>query len=205
MVRLTVCFLVAFAALGSFTSEAAVRRPLNIIPWRLTTVNGFSWSNCDAKSLPGKINSLSVSPDPINIPGDVSLSAVLSTKVPVASPLKITISAEKELLGEWIKVPCIDNLGSCSYDDACDILDSLIQPGQECPEPLRTYGLPCRCPFKAGSYSLPGTTIKIPNLSLPSWLATGNYRLTGVMSHGDEEIGCAKFTFSLESSSSWWW
>ncbi|KAM8973288.1 ganglioside GM2 activator [Pelodytes ibericus] len=205
MAQFSFSLLVACAVLGSCTLEAAARLPRTVSPWKLSTVNGFSWSNCDGESLPGKIKSLAVHPDPINIPGDMTLSTVLSTKVSVASPLKIAITAEKELMGEWMKVPCIDHLGSCTYDDACDILDSLIQPGQECPEPLRTYGLPCHCPFKAGSYSLPNTSIKIPNLSLPSWLANGNYRVTGIMSHGDEEIGCAKFTFTLESSSDWWW
>ncbi|CAH2276064.1 ganglioside GM2 activator-like [Pelobates cultripes] len=197
-------FSLILAALGLFSCEA-LRMPQNVIPWRLTTVNGFSWANCDAESLPGKIKSLTLHPDPITIPGDVSIATVLSTNVPVESPLKIAITAEKELFGEWVKVPCLDNLGSCTYDDACSILDALIQPGQECPEPLRTYDLPCHCPFKKGSYSLPDTSIKIPNLSLPSWLASGNYRVTGVMSHENEEIGCAKFTFSLESSDSSWW
>ncbi|KAM4675164.1 ganglioside GM2 activator isoform 2-T2 [Discoglossus pictus] len=200
MARLAFCFLVACAALGHFTSEAS---------WRtnrfLTTLSSFTWANCDGKSLPGKIISLSVSPDPISIPGDVTIDTVLTTSVPVASPLQIIIKAEKELLGEWMTVPCVDKIGSCTYDHICDFLDTVFPPGQKCPEPLRTYGLPCHCPFKSGTYSLPDTTLKIPNVSLPSWLADGNYRVTGILKEGDKEIGCGKFTFSLSDSSSWWW
>ncbi|KAM4747313.1 ganglioside GM2 activator [Rhinophrynus dorsalis] len=203
MAHLSLWILVSCAALGQFTSEAARLNP-NWIPWELTKLNDFSWSNCDGGSLPGQIKSLSVRPDPITIPGTVTVSTVLSTTVPLESPLKISIIAEKELLGEWLKVPCVDNIGSCTYDHICDLLDDLIPPGQECPEPLRTYDLPCHCPIKAGSYSLPETDIEIPNIYLPSWLTNGNYRVTGTLIKGDKEIGCAKLTFSMKSSS-WWW
>lgn len=56
---------------------------------------------------------------------------------------------EKALGDLWIQLPCIDQLGSCTYDDVCNILDNLIPPGMPCPEPLLTYGIPCHCPFKA--------------------------------------------------------
>lgn len=56
---------------------------------------------------------------------------------------------EKALGDLWIQLPCIDQLGSCTYDDVCSILDELIPPGTPCPEPLLTYGIPCHCPFKA--------------------------------------------------------
>ncbi|XP_053575625.1 ganglioside GM2 activator-like [Bombina bombina] len=189
----TICILLACALLGHFTSEATI------------TINSITWANCEGESLPGKIKSLSVSPDPVSIPGDVTISTVLDTTVPLASPLQIVINAEKELLGEWITVPCVDKIGSCTYNNVCDLLNLVFPPGKECPALLRSYGLPCHCPFKAGSYSLPDTTLKIPNISLPSWLATGSYKVTGILKAGDKEIGCAKFTFSLDESSSWWW
>lgn len=64
---------------------------------------------------------------------------------------QLNVTLEKEVAGFWVKIPCLDELGSCHYEDICDILDKLIPPGQDCPEPLRTYGLPCHCPFKAVS------------------------------------------------------
>lgn len=64
---------------------------------------------------------------------------------------QVNVTLEKEVAGFWVKVPCVDELGSCHYQDICDILDQLIPPGQDCPEPLHTYGLPCHCPFKAVS------------------------------------------------------
>lgn len=58
---------------------------------------------------------------------------------------------EREVAGFWVKVPCVEELGSCHYPDVCDILDQVIPPGLDCPEPLHTYGLPCHCPFKSVS------------------------------------------------------
>ncbi|XP_077122479.1 ganglioside GM2 activator-like isoform X2 [Ranitomeya variabilis] len=193
--------LVVFAALGHLSDS------MIIIPWwRLATqVKSITWANCDSGKLPGTIKSLSISPDPVSIPGEATVSLVLNTDVPLSSPLQIKISAEKELLDEWLTVPCIDKFGSCTYNDICDLLDSFFKPGQQCPGPLATYGLPCHCPFKAGSYALPTTSFKIPNVSLPSWMADGNYRVTGILTHNNKEIGCAKLTFTLSTASSWWW
>ncbi|XP_069619650.1 ganglioside GM2 activator-like isoform X2 [Ranitomeya imitator] len=191
MANLALCVLVAFAAVGQLTEAMEVK--------------SVTWQNCDSGKLPGTIKSLSISPDPVTIPGEVTVSLVLNTDVPLSSPLQIKISAEKELLDEWLTVPCIDKFGSCTYNDICGLLDSFFKPGQQCPGPLATYGLPCHCPFKAGSYALPTTSFKIPNLSLPSWMADGNYRVTGILTHNNEEIGCAKLTFTLSTTSSWWW
>lgn len=63
------------------------------------------------------------------------------------------MTLEREIAGLWVKIPCLEEIGSCHYPNACDLLDQLIPPGQDCPEPLHTYGLPCHCPFKAVSVS----------------------------------------------------
>ncbi|XP_072001654.1 ganglioside GM2 activator-like isoform X2 [Engystomops pustulosus] len=191
MVNLALCVLVAFAAVGQLTEALEVK--------------SITWENCDSGKLPGTIKSLSISPDTVTIPGDVTVSLVLNTEVPLSAPVQIKITAEKELLGEWISVPCVDNIGTCTYSDVCHLLDTFFKPGQQCPAPLATNGLPCHCPFKAGTYALPSSSVKIPNISLPSWLADGDYRATGILTADNKEIGCAKFTFTLATSSSWWW
>ncbi|XP_068134491.1 ganglioside GM2 activator-like [Hyperolius riggenbachi] len=202
MARLSLCFLLAFVAMAHFTAAFSVAWR----PWEFSTqLKSITWENCDSGKLPGTIKSLSITPDPVTMPGDVTVSVVLNTEVPLSAPLQIKITAEKELFGEWLAVPCIDKFGSCTYNDVCDLLDAFFKPGQQCPGPLKAYGLPCHCPFRAGSYTLPSTEFTLPNLSLPSWLEEGNYRVSGVLTHNNEEIGCAKFSFSLATTSSWWW
>ncbi|MBN3275083.1 SAP3 protein, partial [Polyodon spathula] len=146
------------------------------------------------------MKALSLSPDPICIPGDLKANAAGSTSVAFTSPLALNVTLEKEVAGIWVKVPCVEELGSCHYSDACQILDTLIPPGQDCPEPLHTYGIPCHCPFKAGDYSLPDSDFYLPDVDLPYWLTNGNYNVVGILGSAGQELGCLKLTFSLHSA-----
>lgn len=173
-------------------------------PMRLSQIQGFSWSQCDDLPHPGKIESLSISPDPISITGDVTVAVVCSTSILLDSPLTLALTIEKKILDIWVKIPCLNNIGSCTYD-ACETLEQLFPVGQTCPEPLHTYGIPCHCPFKAGTYSLPSSTFSIPDVPLPSWLEEGDYRVKGVLSNANGEVGCANIELSLKSKSTSWW
>ncbi|KAM6224229.1 ganglioside GM2 activator [Rhynchocyon petersi] len=157
----------------------------------------FSWDNCDDKD-PAVIKSLTVKPDPVAIPGNVTVSAEVRTSVLLESPQKVELTLEREIGGLWIKIPCVESLGSCTYEDFCDVLDNLTPPGQNCPEPLHTYGLPCRCPFKVGTYALPESDFTLPDLDLPSWLSTGNYRIESILSSKNKRLGCARIAISVK-------
>ncbi|XP_017293538.1 ganglioside GM2 activator [Kryptolebias marmoratus] len=163
-------------------------------------VSGFSWKNCGQPDDPAVLKSLSLSPDPIHIPGTLTAIASGSTSVQFTSPLSLNITLKKEVATIWVEIPCVEQMGSCHYPDACDLLNQLIPPGQDCPEPLHTYGLPCRCPFKAGSYSLPKSDFYVPDLDLPYWLTNGNYRVQGVLGSGGKELGCLQVSLAIESS-----
>ncbi|KAG8128511.1 putative Ganglioside GM2 activator protein [Naja naja] len=173
------------------------------ITWSLSKVQNFAWENCGPPSEPAIIKSLSVSPDPIAIPGDVTVAASGASTILLSAPLKAVVILEKKLGEMWIKIPCVDDVGSCTYDDVCALLDSLIPPGQPCPQPLQSYGLPCHCPFKAGTYNLPSSEFFIPNMDLPSFLTNGDYRVRAVLSNGDQELSCTKLSFSLQAEKRW--
>uniref|UniRef100_A0A8D0DUB5 Ganglioside GM2 activator n=1 Tax=Salvator merianae TaxID=96440 RepID=A0A8D0DUB5_SALMN len=172
-------------------------------PTRLSKVQNFAWQNCGPSSDPAVIKNLNVDPDPLQIPGTVTVSASGATTVSLESPLKASVILEKRLGELWIKIPCVDLLGSCTYDDTCALLDSVIPPGVPCPEPMQTYGIPCHCPFKAGTYNLPSSQFDIPKLDLPSFFTDGDYKLTVVLSNGDQHLSCVKLSFSLRAES-WW-
>ncbi|XP_078082808.1 ganglioside GM2 activator-like [Mustelus asterias] len=160
----------------------------------------FSWANCGSKKAPAVLKTLSLQPDPISIPGDLKASAAGSTTVNLAAPLKVNITLHKEVAGIWVKIPCVEDIGSCVYDDVCRLLEQVIPPGQNCPEPLYTYGLPCHCPFKAGEYSLPNTYFYIPPVELPIWMTSGNYKAMGALTRNQQELACLKVSFSLKSN-----
>ncbi|XP_037531101.1 ganglioside GM2 activator [Nematolebias whitei] len=162
-------------------------------------VSGFSWKNCGQSDDPAVMMSLSLSPDPISIPGTLTASASGSTTVPLEAQLSLNVTMEKEVARIWVKIPCVEEIGSCHYRDVCDLLNQVIPPGPDCPEPLHTCGLPCHCPFKAGSYSLPKSDFYVPYMDLPFWLTNGNYRVQGVLGSGGKELGCLQVTLSIES------
>ncbi|XP_055458879.1 ganglioside GM2 activator [Psammomys obesus] len=172
--------------------------PLRLGLKRPSRVDSFSWDNCDEGKDPAVIKSLTIQPDPIVVPGDVIVSAEGKTSVPLTSPQKVELTVEKEVAGFWVKIPCVEQLGSCTYEDFCDLLNMYIPPGEPCPEPLHTYGLPCHCPFKEGTYSLPMSNFTVPDLELPSWLSSGNYRIQIILSSDGKRLGCVKIAASLK-------
>ncbi|NXL83163.1 SAP3 protein, partial [Alectura lathami] len=162
-------------------------------------VGGFSWEDCGDGKDPIVLQSLSVTPDPIRIPGTLRVSAAVTSSNALTSPLKAVVVVEKALGDLWVQLPCIDQLGSCTYDDICSNLDNIIPPGTPCPEPLLTYNIPCHCPFKAGSYSLPASDFDLPDIELPSFMTNGNYRVRVAVSSKEQELACVKLAFSLWS------
>ncbi|XP_075297926.1 ganglioside GM2 activator [Opisthocomus hoazin] len=184
------------AALGGSRSPVLVERSRSR---RVIELVEFAWENCGDETDPVVVKSLTVAPDPITIPGTLTLSGTVSCGETISSPLKAVLTVEKQLGSVWIQLPCIDQLGSCTYDDVCTLLDDAIPPGTSCPEPLLTYGIPCHCPFQEGSYSLPESNIELPEVELPSWLTNGNYRVQAVISSDGNQLACMKVTFSLQS------
>nr|XP_058917150.1 ganglioside GM2 activator isoform X2 [Kogia breviceps] len=164
----------------------------------LSQLSSFSWDNCDEGKDPVVINSLTVEPDPIVIPGNMTISAEVRTTANLKDPLKLVLTLEKEVAGFWVKVPCMEELGSCTYENFCNVLEVLAPDENPCPEPLHTYGLPCHCPFKQGTYSLPKTDFFLPDLELPSWLSSGNYRSKIMLSINGKHLGCVKISASLK-------
>ncbi|XP_028272465.1 ganglioside GM2 activator [Parambassis ranga] len=192
------CLTVAvFAALVLAQASCSSSKPTKVTK---VQIMGFDWKNCGQPDAPAVLKALTLSPDPITIPGDLKASASGSTSVELSAPLAVNVTLEKEVAGFWVKVPCLEEVGSCHYQDACDILNQLIPPGQDCPEPLHTYGLPCHCPFKAGSYTLPTSDFYLPDVELPYWLTNGNYRIQGVLGSQGKELGCLKVSLSIHSA-----
>ncbi|XP_055968272.1 ganglioside GM2 activator [Sorex fumeus] len=180
----------ALLLLGLLLGPAAARAP--------RPFSGFSWDNCDGGKDPAVVRSLTLEPDPIAVPGNVTISVDTKTAVALSSPLKLELTVEKEVAGFWVKIPCVEQLGSCTYEDVCNTLAMLVPPGQPCPEPLRTYGLPCHCPVKAGTYTLPRSDFPLPDLELPGWLSNGHYRVQGALSRDGQRLGCLKLAAALK-------
>ncbi|XP_074651986.1 ganglioside GM2 activator-like [Tubulanus polymorphus] len=157
-------------------------------------VNGFSWSNCGPGTDAIKVNSASVSPDPLNLPGNANVGFDVTFSAPIVAPLKAELKIEKRVLF-WIEIPCISNVGSCTYNDICSMIPS--PPGGQCPPPFSSYKIPCRCPFKPGRYRLPSYQVYINDSSIPAALADGDFRVTARLSTNGKQVACVAGTLSV--------
>ncbi|XP_047125651.1 ganglioside GM2 activator isoform X1 [Hydra vulgaris] len=156
----------------------------------------FDWTNCGDKSVdPIVFNSMNAEPDPVNIPGNLSLSLDAVIKTTVAEPTLLQIIIKKKFLGKFFEVPCLDNIGSCNYSNPCDLLQNI-----KCPSEVVDQGWNCRCPLTQSEIKLEKLVIIIPKLSLPSFIENGEYEIKATLNNGGEQLFCYQIHCSLHST-----
>jgi len=151
----------------------------------------YAFTNClpqDKEIMP--IASLVFTPDPISFPGPLNVAFQLAVKSDVDAPLKGKVYLGKKIGDTWVKIPCIGNIGSCTYDDVCQLLSGIGQ----CPDPFVAAGVPCQCPFKKGNYKMPGASFDVEVSVLP----TGDYHLQGNLTYNDAVVGCYDIMATFE-------
>ena len=77
---------------------------------------------------------------------------------------------EKDVLGLWVKVPCVNNVGSCVYQDLCTNITHLYF------NPFQSLDTDKKCPpIPAGTYSMANVILPISK-SIPS-IAEGEFKI----------------------------
>uniref|UniRef100_K1PHC8 Ganglioside GM2 activator n=1 Tax=Magallana gigas TaxID=29159 RepID=K1PHC8_MAGGI len=104
--------------------------------------------------------SLSVSPSPVVIPGNITIGVQGTIHHHFGNDVKMVVHMDKMLLGQWTKFPCSQNFGSCNLDNPCELLSAFVL-GNGCPCALLFSGIPCTCPFNPLSINLPPTVFEI--------------------------------------------
>lgn len=74
----------------SFDSVHSPKRTGALTHCTSVQILGFEWKNCGKPDAPAVLKTLSVAPDPISIPGDLTAAASGSTTVELASPLAVS-------------------------------------------------------------------------------------------------------------------
>lgn len=160
---------------------------------RNVSLSEFNWKSCaDGSNV--HIKSLSVS-DPITIPGQVTvgLDAAIAKEITQISSVDLVI--KKKIFGVYIEVPCVDNIGSCTYNNICTMLAPI-----KCPQQLLDLGFTCHCPFAAKEYKVPaGTEVTIPKINLPSFVENGDYDIKGTVKNGAEVLACYEIQITLKA------
>ncbi|XP_048775551.2 uncharacterized protein LOC125680151 [Ostrea edulis] len=150
-------------------------------------LTAFHYKNCGGMI---DVRSLSVMPDPLQFPGTITFSASGALNATLSAPLNAAVVLKKKAAGIWIPIPCIDQIGSCNYGDICTLLESVTQ----CPPQLTAIGIDCKCPIKAGKYTLPSMSQDIGAEVFPS----GDYQVTGnVTDKAGRVVACLQVELSV--------
>ncbi|XP_060066650.1 ganglioside GM2 activator-like [Ylistrum balloti] len=119
-----------------------------------TNLKDFVFKNCGGNT--GSTFNLNITPDPIQFPGTLNIDADIDLKQAIDSPLAVSLKMKRNFNGNWIEVPCIANIGSCTYTSLCEALAPV-----SCPPQLTKAGIGCHCPFKAKTYTVKGMSIDV--------------------------------------------
>lgn len=137
-------------------------------------MTSVTWSDCTFPGTRGAdVMNLTIGPSPIRIPGNVSIGVGMRIRRQLSPPAFTRIRIMKQIAFFWFDLPCIDEVGTCDYDDLC----SLWPFFQSCPSAFTRNNIPCSCPFKVGDYKLPQQDMLqiFPDSSTPAWLESGYY------------------------------
>jgi len=138
------------------------------------------------------ITSITIKPYPLYLPGylTIGFDVTINDNVPETAQLTADLELEWKAGSHWVKIPCIGNIGSCSYSDLC----SLTQTIPACPPEFQANGIPCKCPFNKGHYKLPELTVQID----ASVFLSGEYSAKVSLTESDKgQVACYTLTFTI--------
>ncbi|XP_061184648.1 ganglioside GM2 activator-like [Saccostrea echinata] len=134
------------------------------------------------------IRSVSVTPMPVQVPGDIHLSVDASLTNTIGSS-KMSLSVKrKTFLGLEIPIPCLLHVGSCTYNDLCTTVQQMITEdwagimggiGKQIQTMLSSVGVNAsQCPQPPRDLRINDYTISIPSIpSVLTWFAAGDYHV----------------------------
>ncbi|UJR37652.1 hypothetical protein I4U23_030349 [Adineta vaga] len=175
----TILFLLSFYDANGFVTNQKQLR-----------IASFSWQNCGPSSDPIQIRSLSVTPDPIQVPGNITIDLSVNVASTIPDDIHVAVTMERKVGGFFVKIPCIDNFGSCTYGDLCK------DWAEVCPKYFEKYGIPCSCPIPPKTYAVQDASFPITG-KLPS-VSDGDYRITGDLASSTAHLGCIKLQIALK-------
>ncbi|XP_033742629.1 ganglioside GM2 activator-like [Pecten maximus] len=138
---------------------------------KATNLKDFVFKSCGGNT--DSIFNLTISPDPIVFPGVLTVDAHINLKQEISTPLMAQLTVQRKVGGIWIEVPCITNIGSCTYEKLCEDLESVT-----CPASITEL---CHCPIKAKTYSV-HQTFEVDATVFP----VGDYNVTAKVTFGPD-------------------
>jgi len=161
--------------------------------YRPRKLSHFSWKTCGGASDLFQITNLTVSPDPIKLGNPVKVTASGRITTDLGSPIEVDVTVQKKVF-VWVTLPCVDDIGSCTYSDMCTRL-----PPPPCPPPMVAAKLPCSCPFPAGTYTVTDLEVDIDTSKYPAWLSEGDFKAHIELKKAGQSIACYDVELNISS------
>lgn len=137
--------------------------------FNLVGCHPFQWDDdCSPPDAWAKCSDINIVGDPIPIakglPLNITIEANVNHDTGSDYGLKLDVHIKKhESIFGWLDLPCIEEVGSCSYD-FCRIIK---KPNGVFCSIFSAMGKPCSCPIHVGDYSMINSPISIKSLNLP--------------------------------------
>ncbi|KAJ8937556.1 hypothetical protein NQ314_011791 [Rhamnusium bicolor] len=120
----------------------------------------------------------------------------MSTSIDIKSPVKAAVKVKRETLGVWIEIPCVDKVGTCTYDDLCV---HSIPANRTCPKTFTDNDVPCRCPIPKGTYTIdPSIELQVEMYNYFSAYSGKYWAHLSLSEEGVNLITCYEVNFVIE-------
>lgn len=115
------------------------------------------------------------------------------------SLFQLRLKIQRRVSFIWLTIPCEAGFGSCEYHDFCS---EWPVPGPDCLQVYQSHGIPCKCPFVVGNYTLPVSMITyVKGSQLPKWLEDGEYWVrASLANNGRDNALCIELFIEVTSS-----
>ncbi|CAF1055510.1 unnamed protein product [Brachionus calyciflorus] len=169
------------------------------------TLNKFQWSDCGSVAI--SFLEADVTPMPIVQPGNVKLVLAADLKRALSGSLTTSLSITRTVSGLKLPIRCYlaagVYVGSCTYDDMCKVVATLLPSftPETCPPSLADLGIDCTCPFKlkAGLLEIE-ELFEVPdaNSTIFSFLASGDFEVKIEAKDALGPSGCINIKFAVK-------
>jgi len=150
-------------------------------------VDALKWKNCDGSS-PVQIKEIKLSPHPVTLRKGAKVTASGKFRVSGAAgtQYKLHLKLERYVGWWWNTIPC-SWYKQCEHNVGCDQLIGLLEGEQ--------------CPLQPKDYIVKQQSVVLPDISLPSFLTNGWYRIRGDLRDraNNKRISCVQAEVEIRS------
>ncbi|KAK6165397.1 hypothetical protein SNE40_022330 [Patella caerulea] len=144
----------------------------------------LEWTDCGTDSNAIVLNNVAISPMPIEVPGNLSLTIDAVSKMDI-NRANLKVSVKRHTFIGDVTIPCLFHVGSCEYQDTCTLLDRMEKEnwagimggiGTQIKQMLQTVGITSYCGVTPRSIGIQSYNLKLPPIpAILTFFAEGDY------------------------------